>query len=235
MGSYQYRRLRHRISRTFVAGLVAILPLALTLALIVWLVDFIHDLLGPSSRFGRILGSIGLNFVTSDIVAYLIGAMVTVLLVYLTGALAEAGLKNKLNVLVEGTIEHVPVVRSIYSAVKRLMSAFDSETDAELRAMSTILCHLGGRGGTAVLGLMPSAQRISMNGLDYCGVLLPTAPVPFGGALLFVPAEWVEPVDISFDSLVNVYVSMGATAPDYLGSAFKRIHERARSEKSRTS
>jgi uncharacterized membrane protein len=43
--------------------------------------------------------------------------------------------------------------------------------------------------------------------------LIPTAPVPIGGALIYVPTEWVRPADIGVEKLSAVYVSMGITAP----------------------
>ncbi|MFT5450330.1 MAG: putative membrane protein [Gammaproteobacteria bacterium] len=208
----------HRSARTFLAGLLAVLPLALTLAVLVWLVDFIHDLVGPRSLFGTILGAIGLKLVASELVAYIIGAVITALLIYILGLLVEAGMKNRLNALVENLVERVPLVRSIYSALKQVLHMFENEANSELKAMGSVLCHFGGRGGTVVLGLMPNARPIHMNGIDYYGILLPTAPVPFGGALLYVPVDWVELIDMPFDTLANVYMSMGATAPDYFSA-----------------
>lgn len=51
--------------------------------------------------------------------------------------------------------------------------------------------------------------------MDYYSIMIPTAPVPFGGAILFVPVDWVEHVEIEFDGLLNIYMSMGITSPDY--------------------
>jgi uncharacterized membrane protein len=44
-------------------------------------------------------------------------------------------------------------------------------------------------------------------------VLIPTAPVPFGGALLYVPMSWVRPANIGVETLTAIYVSMGITSP----------------------
>jgi uncharacterized membrane protein len=44
-------------------------------------------------------------------------------------------------------------------------------------------------------------------------VLVPTAPVPFGGALIYVPVEWVRPAGIGVERLTAIYVSMGMTSP----------------------
>jgi uncharacterized membrane protein len=37
--------------------------------------------------------------------------------------------------------------------------------------------------------------------------------VPFGGALIYVPSEWVKPAAGGVERLMNVYVSMGVTPP----------------------
>lgn len=205
-----------QISRTFLAGLIAILPLTLTLAVIAWLVEFIQRFMGPGSAFGSMLRSIGLQFAASDLVAYSIGIIVTLALIYFLGVLVEAGMKSRWSTLVDSVMERLPLIRSIYNALKKLMHMFEARDHAELRAMESVLCHFGGKGGTAVLALMPSPDRIRLGEQDYYGVLIPTAPVPFGGAILYVPVEWVEPVDIAFDEMFNIYMSMGATSSDYL-------------------
>ena len=217
--------LRH-ISRTFLAGLLAALPLTLTLAVIVWLVEFIHRFMGPGSALGRMLRSIGLKFSTSELVAYVIGIVMTLTLIYFLGVLVEAGMKNRWSTLVDSTMDRVPLVRSIYSALKKLMQMFEARDPSELKAMKPVMCHFGGRGGTAVLALMPSPERIRMGDRDYYGVLIPTAPVPFGGAILYVPVDWVEPLDVAFDEMFNIYMSMGATSSEYLqGEAVMRAGE----------
>ena len=82
--------------------------------------------------------------------------------------------------------------------------------------MSPVWCLFGGE-GAAVLALAPSPQPITIDGREYRAVLIPTAPVPFGGALLYVPVEWVRPAQIGVDQLTAVYVSMGITPPPSLG------------------
>jgi uncharacterized membrane protein len=48
---------------------------------------------------------------------------------------------------------------------------------------------------------------------SYLGLLVPSAPVPFGGALIYVPSSWVKPAQGGVERLMNVYVSMGVTPP----------------------
>jgi uncharacterized membrane protein len=65
-----------------------------------------------------------------------------------------------------------------------------------------------------VLGLMPSPEPVVIGEHNYVGLLVPSAPVPFfGGAPIYVPADWVKPAKGGVERLVNVYVSMGVTPP----------------------
>lgn len=59
-----------------------------------------------------------------------------------------------------------------------VLRMFEQNEQSELKAMSTVLCHFGGKGGTAVLALMPSSDRIQMNGQAYYGVLIPDRTRP---------------------------------------------------------
>lgn len=212
------RSLQQRISQPFITGVLGFLPLALTLAVLAWVVVFLHDLVGPSSAFGRILGSIGLNFVACEVTAYAFGLVGTLALVYFFGVLVESGIGHRYQFAVEGALRRVPLVSTIYDASKQLTSMFDRNKE-DVKAMTPVLCFFGGDGGTATLALMTSPQRIRLHGQDYHVVIIPTAPVPFGGALLFVPADCVKPAGCSFDGLVNVFMSMGASAPEFLGTS----------------
>jgi uncharacterized membrane protein len=79
--------------------------------------------------------------------------------------------------------------------------------------MSPVWCFFGGKGGAAVLGLMPSPEPVLIGEHSYLAVLVPSAPVPFGGALIYVPSDWVKPAEGGVERLMNVYVSMGVTPP----------------------
>ena len=62
--------------RTFIAGFLVLLPVAVTITVIVWVGTFIYAYVGPGSAIGRILTSIGFNFSSSPAAAYALGAVV---------------------------------------------------------------------------------------------------------------------------------------------------------------
>ena len=78
--------------------------------------------------------------------------------------------------------------------------------------MAPVWCFFGGD-GAAVLALRPSSESIELEGRAYCAILVPTAPIPIGGGLLYVPVDWVRPADMGVEQLTSIYVSMGLTPP----------------------
>ena len=71
-------RSRHPI-RTFVAGLLALLPLAATLALLVWTARILSSWLGPDSLVGSLLTRLGLGLTGSDAAGYALGVLLLAL------------------------------------------------------------------------------------------------------------------------------------------------------------
>jgi uncharacterized membrane protein len=76
-----------------------------------------------------------------------------------------------------------------------------------------------GEGGAAVLALLPTPEPILLGGHQCHVVLVPTAPVPFGGGLFFVPAEWIRPASFGVEGLTSIYVSMGISAPQHFSGS----------------
>lgn len=206
------RRGFRSIATTWLAGLVALLPLAVTVAVLAWAANLVNQLVGPASFVGRLFAKLGYPFSSNPGLQYLFGTLTLIALIYLLGLGVQAGLKGPLKGLAAGTLRRIPIVGRVYGLADRFVGLLDQKDDADLGAMSPVWCFFGGE-GAAVLALAPSAQPIAIDGRRYLGVLVPTAPVPFGGALLYVPAEWVRPADIGVDRLTAIYVSMGITPP----------------------
>jgi uncharacterized membrane protein len=199
--------------RTFIAGFLVLLPLAVTLAVIVWVGSLIFAYLGPGSAIGQILLSIGFNFSDSPAVAYALGAVVVVGLIYLLGVAVESRLESRIRSLIDRLMERIPFVGNLYDIAKRFVAIIDRKDPDGLRTMRPVWCFFGGEGGAAVLGLLPTPEPIMIDGQRYHGVLIPSAPVPVGGALIYVPEKWVKPAKIGVEALMSIYVSMGVASP----------------------
>src|SRR5208283_4474833 len=85
-----------RLARTFLAGILAILPVVITVAIVAWVTGFIRQIVGPGTLIGKGLTNLGLSLVTNDTVAYLIGGLWVLGCVLVIGFFVQAGAKNLL-------------------------------------------------------------------------------------------------------------------------------------------
>jgi uncharacterized membrane protein len=202
-----------RIGRIFLAGVLVLLPLAVTVVLIGWVVSLLVTYAGPKSWFGHLLVSLGLQVNDDAVAPYALGLLLVAGAVFLIGLLVEHRVGAWFGGVFDRLIRRVPVVSSIYDLSSRFTSMVDTKGGGDLKAMSPVWCFFGGDKGAAVLALLASPAPVKIGDMDYMGVLIPSAPVPVGGALVYVPASWIKPAEGGVEGLMNVYVSMGVTPP----------------------
>ncbi|NLX55422.1 MAG: DUF502 domain-containing protein [Planctomycetaceae bacterium] len=212
-----FRQCGQRLLRYFLAGAFAVLPLVVTIAIVIWVAGFLQRFLGQDTPIGRIVRNLGWQFSPEDkTLAYIIGWAVVLGLVFLLGVAVEMGARRLIQSLTDAVLNRVPVVGGIYNTSKQLVSMLDRQDQADLKGMSVVYCIFGGSQGTAFLALLVSPQIYTIDGRDYQIVIVPTAPVPFGGGLLFVPTDCIRDANMSVDGLMSIYVSMGVTAPQFV-------------------
>jgi uncharacterized membrane protein len=113
-------------------------------------------------------------------------------------------------------LQRIPIIGSVYGTSKQLVSILDKKDGSNVKAMKVVFCFFGKDDNVGVLGLLASPQRFVIENREYQIVVVPTAPMPIGGGLLFVPVEMLRPANVSVEALMSVYVSMGITAPQFL-------------------
>jgi uncharacterized membrane protein len=214
------------VTRLFMSGLLAVLPLVLTVAIVGWVAGILRDYLGPNTTVGSLLSYVGLQ-VDSNVqgtAAYVLGIVIVLFAILGLGILFELGAKQIFQVTLEWILRRIPLVGSLYGSLRQLVELFDKSEQTELKAMGVVYCHFGTAQGPGVLALMPSPEAIDIDGTKFYVVIIPTAPVPFGGGLIFFPVEQVKPIDMSVDNFVSIYVSMGVTTPEFFSkNALKKI------------
>lgn len=205
---------RH-VLKTFVTGLLAALPLAATVLVFVWVARLLVDLVGPSSFIGRGFKALGLGVTGSEIAGYLIGVAIVVAAVFGLGLFVQTRLAHLWHDMVDAVVQRVPVVRNVYDLVRKFVDLVSKRDKDGLGSMSPVWLQFGGN-GPAVLGLLSTPQPVLLDGKPFVAVLVPTAPVPVGGGLIYVPQDWVRPAEIGVEGLTSIYVSMGVTSAQHL-------------------
>ena len=202
-----------RILRIFLAGVLALLPIAVTVFVMAWLASLVASFAGPGSVLGRLITSLGLNISPSSTIAYFLGLAIILGAIFVLGLLVESGLRSWISNSLDWLMMRIPLISNVYDLSKRFVSLVDRGGEDNFKSMRPVWCFFGGEGGAAVLGLMPSPEPVVIGEHSYVGLLVPSAPVPFGGALIYVPTDWVKPAEGGVERLMNVYVSMGVTPP----------------------
>lgn len=210
--------------RTLTTGLLAALPLAATVAIVWWLFELLLRWLGPSSRVGGWLVAIGLGVTGSEVAGYALGIVLVLAALFGLGLLVETGLQRGLARLLNAIVSRIPLVRSVYELARKVVGLLRQGDETGHKSMSAVWCYFGGvpgegePGRAAVLALLSTPQPVTIDGRSYLGVIVPTAPVPVGGGLLYLPQEWVRPADVGIEALTSIYVSLGMTSAQYLGT-----------------
>lgn len=205
------RTARH-FTRTFLAGLLAALPLLATVLVFAWLARLLYGWLGPQSLIGGLFVKLGLGLSESEWAGYLLGVLIIVGAIYALGLLVEARLQAGLARVVNLILGRIPLVRNVYDLIKRFVDMLGHRDASGLKSMSAVWVTFGGPGGIKVLGLLSAPEPVELDGQLYLAVLVPTAPVPVGGGLLYVPQSAVTPADVGMEAVTSIYVSMGVTS-----------------------
>ncbi len=137
-------------------------------------------------------------------------APIRIVVIFVLGALLESGSKRMMERIAQKTVHRLPLVRAIYKATDKFINLVPSGDSDQLKGMQVVFCQFGqGKDSTGTLALMPTPEMFKIGERDYRIVVIPTAPIPIGGAMLFMPAESVFPTTMSIDAFIGSYVSLG--------------------------
>ena len=194
------------MKRYFVTGLLIWVPLAITawvLALIVRTMDQSLLLLPRTLHPDTLLG----------IYVPGIGAVLTLLVVFITGLITTNIIGQKLVRFWEGVLARIPVVKSIYYSVKQVSDTLFNGNGEAFRKV--LLVHYPHPEAWAVAFQTGSPPReVSQHSDDeMVSVFIPTAPSPVNGFFFFVRKRDTVELDISVDDALKYIVSMGVVAP----------------------
>ena len=208
--------LLRRLTGFFIAGVLAILPVVVTVAVVVWVVEYLEYLCGPETFIGRQLTAIGMQVGKDAATPYFLGWSVVIVVVFAVGLLVELGAKKWIGKTVESAFKRIPIVGSIYSTSRQMIDMIGPNENDAMKGMTPVFCSFGKEAPSRVLALLVSPERYTVLDRDHLIVIIPTAPVPFGGAMMFIPVENVVPAGMPIDGLMSMYLSMGATASQFM-------------------
>jgi uncharacterized membrane protein len=208
------RILAQRALGAFLTGLVFLLPFILTIILLDWAAGYVRAAVGPESFIGSAMASGGSVLVggRARALAFWVGLGLVLVAIGVLGAVVQTRVRRRMEDGLDSFIDRVPVLRSIYRPIAQIVRLLGPQSGTNLEGMRVVAVRFGE--GADTLALLVSPDLFDVGGQPRQLVMLTTAPVPVGGALLFVPPQSVIPVDgLSVEDFVKFFVSVGVVRP----------------------
>jgi uncharacterized membrane protein len=202
------------VFRFFFTGIAALLPLAVTVFIVSWVVRLADAYIGPSSTFGRFL--VTASGGGERYISYIAGYLVVILLTVLLGFLVTRATVARIHDAIDAIFEGIPLFGKIYKAVGQVVALFSGQEKQGLD-------RFGGAveidfGNARMFALLTSSEKYAMaDGRPHYLVFVPSAPIPATGFTLLVPEEHVHPLDLPVEDLAKILMSLGILAPQVMG------------------
>lgn len=197
---------RRRLRAYFLTGIVVAAPLAITAYITLWFVNFI----------GRRMAPLIEPFVPSSFafVIPIAGLIAMACALTLLGALATNLAGRSIVHYGERLVARVPVVRTIYKALKNIIETLIHQSRGAFTKVGLIEYPRPGIWSVVfiaanVKGEIP--ERVNVE--EMISVFLPTIPNPTTGFLIFVPRRELIILDMTVEEGAKLLLSVGLVTP----------------------
>lgn len=206
------------IRKYFISGLLVWLPIMVTLAVLKFLVDLLSKslLLLPMHYQPDVL----LGFHVPGI-----GVILTLVVILVTGLLAANFIGSKLVDLGDALMARIPLVRSVYTGVKKVTQTLFTPGGQSFRKV--LLVEFPGPGIWSIAfqtGEVNQEIEDVMNE-PMVSYFVPTTPNPTSGFLMMAPRSKVKSLDISVDQALKMVISLGVVQPGTPAASKKPVTE----------
>lgn len=195
----------------FLKGLAVVIPTALTIAILWWFARGAEQLLGGLME----------AFLPEGWYVPGMGLISGVAMTVLVGLLTHIILFQKLFALGDAVLNRLPLVKTIYSALKDFIGYLSP--DSKVAMSKVVLVRLPGQ-DFELLGFVTceDATRLPMtlSVEEPIGVYLPMSYM-VGGYTLFLPRSCLTPLDLSFEEGMKLVLT-GAVSQDHPAKSGKR-------------
>ena len=194
------------IRRWLLAGLLVLVPLAITVAVLNWIVSLLDQtllILPGAWHPDRVLGFHLPGF----------GVLLTLGIVLLMGAIASNFLGRRLLIFGNALLRRIPIVRSIYSSVKQVSDTLFSENGNAFRKALLVQWPREGVWTIGFLTGLPGGDVVNHLPTNYLSVYVPTTPNPTGGYFVMLKKTECIELKMSVDEALTYVISMGVVVP----------------------
>jgi len=192
-----------KIRNNFIAGIVVLIPIGITLYLTLFLIKISGKVIPKGINPN--------NYLPFDIPG--VEILIALIIITLIGWLSLSFLGKKFFELFNNVLKKIPILRTIYSAIGQMTESF---TKTDNKQKSVVLLEYPRKGVWAVGFATKENEGLIKEKIkeDLINVFVPTTPNPTSGFLLLVPKKDLIFLDISFEQASKFIVSAGTTNID---------------------
>lgn len=191
------------LKKWFIAGLIVVAPIAVTAWLIWSLVSWLDHL---------VAAVLPISWNPSTYLPFNIpgsGLAITAGTILLVGCIAAGWVGKNLDRWWQAVISHVPIVRSIYRAVRQIMETAFGSSAGGLKSPVLVEFPVGNAWSIGFITGTSSEAISGIIGSKTISVFVPTAPNPTSGFLLNIPEDSVRRLDMDPETALRTIVSAG--------------------------
>ena len=200
--SQKKRSILIKFRNYFIAGVVVLIPIGITVYLTLVIVNISSKILPKELNPNHYLPY---NIPGVEII-------ISLILITLIGWLSLSFIGKKLLKIFEDILKRIPILRTIYSAITHMTETF---TKSEGNTKNVVLVEYPRKGSWAV-GFATKENTTGISDKikqNLVNVFIPTTPNPTSGFLLMFPKEEVIYLDITFEQASKFIVSAGTSDP----------------------
>ena len=198
-----------QIKRHLIAGLLAIVPIALTFWILRFLFRFLDSFTAP------ILKNIGIEIPG-------LGIILTLLFIFLLGLFITNVLGRTIFNWGERMLTKLPLVNTIYNAVKQITNAFSGKS---MKNFKQVIFIQYPRKGLWTMCFVTNQSK-NESGDEFYHVFVPTTPNPTSGVFIVIPQKDAVHPDISVEEGLKSIISGGIIDPGIsLSTKLPKIEE----------
>jgi uncharacterized membrane protein len=193
-----------KIGKLFLQGLIAILPIALTLYLIYWLGTSAESVLGQAIRF-----VVGEEYYVPGL-----GVLAGFLLTVGIGILLKIWIFRKIFSLGEALLQKIPGIKSIYGSARDLVGFFDASKQKDFD--KTVMISVGDA-DTRLMGLVTRESFADLpEGIGDDSTVAVYLPMSYqlGGFTVMIPKDRIQPVDMKVDQAMKFVLTAAVSAEE---------------------
>lgn len=208
--------------RYFYTGLIALLPIVITVYIFNWIVSIMMSLINHSF-ITIVIHGILVKFVEEQqmdfyfqILVYAISLITMIGGTCLVGLTLQIVFFAKIMKKIKQLLKRIPLIKQVYSTISQII---DITVSGSQKSFQKAVLVEYPRRGIYSIGFLTSTDNFLLSKYidtkeKLCNIFIPTSPNPTSGMFIIVPASDVKVLDIKIDDAIKLIISGGVILPE---------------------